>query len=80
MTREARYVSTRPRARSPLTAPNSAPLRICPRGAEWGQRAGTAKRRTKAAATVSTVPRRRAGVAAQARPTERGTAPPIGAR
>ena len=70
MTREARYVSTSPRASRPLTAPTSAPLRIWPRGAECGHSAGTTNRRTKAATTtVRPTPRRRAGVAAQARPT-----------
>ncbi len=59
-------VSTRPRASSPLTAPNSAPLRIWPRGAACGQMAGTAKRRTRTAPQTVRDPRRvgRAGVAA----------------
>ncbi len=62
MTREARYVRTRPRASNPLTAPNSAPLRICPRGALCGQMAGTTNNMISAAATDRTVARTRTGV------------------
>ena len=57
MTRLARYVRTSPSASNPLTAPNSAPLRICPRGASWWNNAGTARSMMSARATDTAMPR-----------------------